>query len=253
MRHAVSKLAHIHFAATPASAQRLIRMGERPEDVHVTGSPARDGRRGLPPPGGPPARGPGDPRAVVLLHPAGLPPDDEARAADAAAHAAFHSFGSRVLVLAPNHDPGRTIIKETLQMHASNHGWRSEEHLARGDFLGLLKRLAVDPSGPNGPSGPGVLIGNSSAGLIEASATRTPTVNIGPRQGGRERAANVVDCERPTPESVARAVAQARAVSAADLAAANPYGDGDASHRIAQLLAGPRVADPALTRKRNTY
>src|SRR5690606_27835104 len=116
------------------------------------------------------------------------------------------------------------------------------EHLPRERFVGLLKLLVA---------GGGVLVGNSSAGLIECAAIRVPVVNVGPRQAGRERAGNTVEVEAPTGEGVARAIASARTLDLSGLA--HPYGDGGASTRIALALAGFEVRSPGFTRKRNAF
>src|SRR5579862_2576012 len=74
MRHAITKLAHLHCASTKLSARRLIAMGERPEHVHITGSPAIDGLDRIKPMSDADARALGDPRVVMLLHPSGALP-----------------------------------------------------------------------------------------------------------------------------------------------------------------------------------
>jgi UDP-N-acetylglucosamine 2-epimerase len=141
------------------------------------------------------------------------------------------------LVLAPNHDPGRTGVMAAME----DAGVRPVTHLPRQVFLAVLKRAAA-------------LVGNSSAGLIEAAAIRAggvPVVNIGDRQAGRERSRNVFDCgygER----QVAAAIGQALARSALATRFRHPFGRGDAGPRIARHLAEVDLTAVPL-RKRNTY
>ncbi|HZW08288.1 MAG TPA: UDP-N-acetylglucosamine 2-epimerase, partial [Phycisphaerales bacterium] len=96
-----------------------------------------------------------------------------------------------------------------------------------------------------------VFVGNSSAGLIEAAALRVPTVNVGARQAGRERPANVVDAERESAEVVAAAVGRALEIDRAGLR--HPYGEGRAGAKIAALLAGIDPHATGLVRKRCAY
>lgn len=240
MRHAASKLSHLLLAATPASADRLVRMGEDEWRVRVVGSPAMDGLPEIEPIADEAFEELGSPRVVVLLHPAGL---DEG-AERAAARAVVEGIGDRrALVLAPNHDPGWEAILEELSRAVERRGWRLVQHLERGRFVGLLKRLARDPGG--------VIVGNSSAGLIECAALRLPAVNVGPRQGGRERPDNVVDCAGASGGDIREAIERALAVERDSLT--HPYGDGRTGERVAALLAGLNPHDPVWLRKRCTY
>lgn len=241
MRHAISKLAHLHLAATPASAERLVRMGERPERVHVTGSPALDDLPLMPALTDDAFAELGSPTAVLLMHPVGRLAEVE----EAAAAAALEALdGERVLALHPNHDPGREGTRRALENAAASLTLRT--HLPRATFVGLLKRLS-DPT----PSPGGVLVGNSSAALIEAAALRLPAVDIGPRQAGRERPPNVVHAAFETPAAIREAIAAARALDRSALT--HPYGDGRAAVRIAAFLASTPPHDSALLRKRCAY
>ncbi|HYE60835.1 MAG TPA: UDP-N-acetylglucosamine 2-epimerase [Phycisphaerales bacterium] len=255
MRHAITKLAHVHFAASEQSAERIVRMGEARERVHVVGSPAIDGlaaveelsqsgvdelyggagfqhakkaeegSRGLK------ARLP----VLLLLHPVGRPSEVE----EAAAAEVLEGLrGERVLALHPNHDPGREGVLRAIE----SAGVPIVQHLPRERFVGLLKHLAKHK---------GVLVGNSSAGLIEAAALRVPVVDIGPRQGGRERCGNVVHVEHERAAEVRAAVGKARELDLGGLV--HPYGDGHAGERIAKVLAEVSPHQPWVLRKRNAY
>src|SRR5262245_14749155 len=247
LRHAMTKLAHLHLPATQQSAERIIRMGEPPERVHVVGSPAMDGLdavaamgdaviKGLASEAGArPEDGPGHPTVLFLMHPIGRPNEVEEAAA---AQVLDGLKGERVLALHPNFDPGREGILRAIE----SAGLPALPHLARGQLLALLARLAASK---------GVLVGNSSSGLIESAALKVPAVDIGPRQGGRERCANVVHTDSERAQAVRDAIREARAPNLAGLA--HPYGDGRTGARIAALLAGTDPHGPGYLRKRNAY
>ncbi len=234
MRHAITKLAHLHLPASPQSAERLVRMGERPEFVRMIGSPAIDDLAGIPRMTDEAAAEFGDPDTLVLLHPVGRSDEmEEAAMGELLAGLA----GRRVLALHPNHDPGRAGVLRAIQGSAV----RTYEHLPRPRFVGMLKRLA----------GGGVLAGNSSSGLIEAAALGVRVVDVGPRQNGRERPANVVHAASESADAVRAAVA--RALELSPDPAAHPYGDGRAGLRAAAALREADPRDPRLLRKRCTY
>lgn len=238
MRHAISKLANLHLAATQASADRLIRMGEKPEHVHVVGSPAIDGLEAIEPMPASEFATLGSPRALVLLHPTG-------RAVEAEEHTtatlldALAALSLTPLALAPNHDPGRAGVLRTLTERLGH----PQPHMRREKFVGLLKCLAATG---------GVLVGNSSAGLIEAPALGCRVVDIGPRQNGRERPAGVLHAEDLTQPALERAILDALAAPPCD-PAAHPYGDGKAGARAAGLLASVDPNNRGLLAKLNAY
>jgi len=237
MRHAITKLAHLHLPATEASAERIRRMGERPERVHVIGSPAIDGLRAIEPIDDDGWKGLGAPEVVFLLHPIGRLDEEEEHSADRALSALEDR---RVLALMPNHDPGRDGIVRALE--ARQGSVKPVDHLPRARFVGVLRRLAAEG---------GVLVGNSSCGLIEAAALGLPVVDLGLRQGGRERAGNAVHDPGLDAASIRDAVERAgRLRPDPD---DHPYGDGRAGERVAALLARIDPHDRTLLRKRNMF
>ncbi|MCK4872243.1 MAG: UDP-N-acetylglucosamine 2-epimerase (hydrolyzing) [Phycisphaerales bacterium] len=244
MRHAITKLAHIHLPATRQSADRIRRMGEPAERVHLVGSPAIDGLDAMPAlTDGELAslglRADGRPLLVILHHPCGLSPEME-RATAGAVFAAVRSVAGadRMIVLAPNHDPGRADVLAGLGDVPIRLG------LPRRAFIGLLRRVA---------SSGGALVGNSSAGLIEAAAVRCASVTIGPRQRGRERGENVVTAAESGPASEAAIrVGIDQALRRNELTGEHPYGDGTAGIRIADILGAVDIG-PDVVRKRCAY
>lgn len=227
MRHAISKLAHLHAVATESSAERLRRMGEDAHRIEVVGSPAIDGLAAIAPLDDARYAELGRPEIVVLLHPTGRDAAVEER--DAALLLAACAARGRILALEPNHDPGREGIVAAIKAS----GVRSIAHLERSRWIALLRRVRL-------------LAGNSSAGLIEAAALRLRVLDIGSRQRGRERGGNVLHAETPTADAVGAAWAMA------DPPESHPYGDGRAGERTAALIDSGRF-EAAAVAKRNAY
>lgn len=222
IRHAVSKLAQLHFAATPGSRRRLIKMGEVAGRVHHVGSPAVDGLSCV-------ESADDAPELIVMQHPAGGSDEEESRQMRAILSA---TRGYDRLVMMPNLDAGGAGIRGAIRAAKA----KPVEHLSRDRFLSLLK-------------GTKAIVGNSSAGLIEAAALRVPCVNIGSRQNGREKPSNVIDCGTGQ-AAITKAIR--RAVGLGLRRMRHPYGGGDAGERIAGLLAGVDVRSVPLG-KQNSY
>lgn len=235
MRHAITKLAHLHLAASELSADRIKRMGERPDHVRVIGSPALDGLERVQPMNDAEFEELGSPEVVLLSHPIGRTDEAEEHAASLTLEALA---GVRTLALHPNHDPGREGILRAL-LGAGEHV-RLVKHLERGRFLSLLKRL--------GETG-GALVGNSSAGLIEAGSLGCPALNIGARQRGREHADNVVHAVESI-EAIREGVQIARSLESPF---SSPFGKGAAGPSAATALVEVNPLDPAMLRKHCAY
>ena len=226
MRHAITKLAHLHLPATEESRRRVLGLGEPESTVFAVGSPAIDGLEAIPPAAIDP-----EPEVVVLQHPVGeTDAEEERRMALTLAATA----GLRRVVLHPNHDAGRRGVLAAIEAHADPA--EVVVHLPRERFVGLLKAA-------------GLIVGNSSAGLIEAAACRCAAVDLGPRQGGRERPAHAQHTEHDLSE-IQAALTRARAFDFA--AFTHPYGDGHTGPRVANFLATLPLETVPL-RKRNTF
>jgi len=242
VRHAITKLSHWHFVASEESRQRVIRLGEKPEHVWITGAPSLDGVQAQAQAQGqlPAALGlaEGTPFVLVLFHPV----LQEAASADLQAQALADALGDvlagsprRIVWLSPNADAGSAAILDALDRRRDARIVRLT-HLPRPLFLAALARADA-------------LVGNSSAGIIEAASLGTPVVNIGNRQRARERNSNTIDCEAErAPIGIALAAALAHGRYAPD----NRYGDGRAGERITELLATLPIA-PSLLDKINTH
>lgn len=224
MRHAITKLAHLHLPATARSRRRILRLGEPAGGVFRVGSPAIDALRGVRP-------ADDGPEVIVLQHPCG--DDDETERRRMAATLNATADRDR-LVLLPNHDPGRGGIVRAID----DAGVEAVDHLPRDRFLSLLMSARA-------------IVGNSSAGLIEAAGLRTPCVNVGRRQAGREAPRSVVSCiDDHDPAAIAAALRKAESLNLKGMR--HPYGHGRTGERVAALLAGIELEDVPL-RKRNTF
>lgn len=240
IRHAISKLAHYHFTSTAAARERLIRMGEQPAHVFVTGAPGLDeilnteleektavfSKFGL------------DstlPTALVLFHPVVQQADDAAWQTQQLM-TAIAEAGIQVLVIMPNADAGGDAIRAVLNEYACNERVVQALHIARPDFLSLV-------------AGVDLMIGNSSSGIIESASLKTAVVNIGDRQNNRERNANVIDasCQQ---SDILHAIKQALALDCRGIA--NCYGDGKSGERIVDALAEISL-DAKILEKLNAY
>lgn len=247
LRHAVSKLAHLHFPATATSAQRLIRLGEDRWRVHRVGSPGLDGIRQDAAPKATVRSfvGQAGPFLLVSLHPACDDVRVEADRAHAVLQAARSSTAGTVVVVFPNNDPGSDGIIRTYRefQSASRAGQQPavqfHQNLSRDLWLGLLRDSAA-------------LVGNSSSGIIEAASFGTPVVDIGPRQQGRERGANVIHCaydRAAIQKAIRKIVGTAQPIR---FARKNLYGDGNTAARIANRLAAVTL-DERLLQKLIAY
>lgn len=241
LRHAISKLAHLHFPATRASADRLRKLGEDSWRIHRAGSPGLDGiraaasaeqvRKAI----GPLRR---YSYALLVLHPVDGDETTESHRARMILESLRAVPYERIVIIYPNNDPGSGgIIRE----------WDSIDDpriitcrdAPRPIFLCLMRDAAV-------------LAGNSSSGIIEAASFGTPVLDIGPRQLGRERGPNVTN----VPYALRRIRAELsrfwNSGKPLRFRSENIYGGGGAARIIASKLATVPISD-RLCRKLISY
>jgi UDP-hydrolysing UDP-N-acetyl-D-glucosamine 2-epimerase len=235
IRHAITKLAHFHFAATADAAKRIVRLGERRDCVFNAGAPGLDELRAIinASPRGRSASAVR--RALIVQHPIGRSADDEYRTMRNVLRAVADERLDASVVF-PMSDPGHAgILAAIIERENELRVYRS---LPRDEFLRQL--VAAD-----------VLVGNSSSGIIESAFAGTPAVNVGPRQAGRLRGGpSVIDCgeSRAAIRSAIR-----RALRKHPRAGARSvYGDGRAGRRIADNLLRVPLSN-AVRRKQITY
>lgn len=235
VRHAVTKLADLHFVSTTRAKERVIAMGEDPATVHCTGCPSIDlaaelssreplGFDPLVKYGGVgPALELSRGFIVVMQHPV-TTEHQLARSHVTETLRAVHELGLPTLWFWPNVDAGSDGTSSGVRAFRENvapaniHFFKNMQPT---DFLRLIQNARC-------------LVGNSSVGIRESAFLGVPVVNIGSRQGGRERAGNVMDVDYDR-EQIKTAIDTqvARGTYTRDTL----YGDGHAGARIADLLA----------------
>jgi len=227
IRHAVTKLSHIHFPATKDAAQRIIRMGEDPEKVFQVGCPYIDIIDSIQKKSKSELSKKYDfseEKSLIIFtqHSVTTEYGFSKDQIQITLNALNFFSDCQVLVFSSNTDAGgREIIaavkKEKNFIHIAN--------MLSSDFLSLM--ACAD-----------VMVGNSSAAIREAPSFHLPAVNIGTRQQGRLRAANIIDVDHNEPE-ITRAIK--RALYDQDFIdsvneSTNPYGDGKSAKRIVDIL-----------------
>lgn len=232
LRHAITKMAHLHFTAAKPYARRVVQMGESPKRVFVTGAPGVDAIAETD--FIEPARLGRDlglalhhPLLLVTYHPVTQRKDDEVKAVTALLDALDRFPKARIVITGVNADPGRSKIARRLAAYAARHADRVSLHASLGQRRYLSVMALAD-----------AVIGNSSSGIIEAPALGVPTVDIGSRQGGRLKARSVIAAAESAP-AIARAIARAldptfrRSLRRQSL----PYGGPGAAARMQAILA----------------
>jgi UDP-N-acetylglucosamine 2-epimerase (non-hydrolysing)/GDP/UDP-N,N'-diacetylbacillosamine 2-epimerase (hydrolysing) len=230
IRHSITKMSHLHFAATEEYGRRIVQMGESPWRVTVSGAPGLDEIRVLEPLGGDELEREYGLRVtpetlLVTYHPVTLE-IEETEARVRALLDALEASGRDVVFTAPNADTSRDLVARAIdELVARSDRAVLVRDLGTRAYLTLLGRVAA-------------MVGNSSSGIIEAASFRLPVVNVGSRQQGRARAANVIDTGDSRDEildGIRRAVAPEFRAGLHGLE--NPYGDGHAAARIVSVLA----------------
>ena len=246
VRHAVTKLSNLHFVSNEQAAARVLRMGEDPDTVFVTGCPSVDlaarvvaekgeafdpfvsyggvGQR-FDPAGG---------YLVVMQHPVTTEYEDAVTQVQETL-GAVESLQQPTFWFWPNVDAGSDRISKALRQFRERRSAQPIyffKNMSPEDFLRLLV-------------GARCLVGNSSVGIREASYLGVPVVNIGERQAGRDRGPNVIDVDY---DRRAIVVAVEKHLANGVYGTSTLYGDGQAGARIAELLARrPLRIDKRLT------
>lgn len=228
-RHAITKISNIHFAATKKSYQRILKMGENPQYVFHIGSPSIDdvikshitnkkilekklklkftGKE-----------------ILLVYHPVSTEAD-QSKNQILNILDAITSFKINTIAIAPNWDAGYKKILDQLKIFSKKHNFiKMYLNFPRSDYLGLLQNC-------------GVLVGNSSSGIIEASYFGIPVVNIGIRQLGRERGPNVVDVINGKTGLIKSAINKSLRKKINRQSSRNKiYGTGNSSKKIVNIL-----------------
>jgi UDP-N-acetylglucosamine 2-epimerase (non-hydrolysing)/GDP/UDP-N,N'-diacetylbacillosamine 2-epimerase (hydrolysing) len=227
IRHAMSKFAHLHFPATELSKQRLIRMGEKPESIFVVGCPSIDVLINTPYLNKEAIEKELDidfsrPTLLMIQHPVTTEWMDSFAQIKETIEAIKES-GVQCVFLLPNNDAGHSKIIAYIKAN----GVKWFPSLPTNVFVNLYRNVDA-------------LIGNSSSGIHETPTLKIPTINIGTRQQGRERAGNVIDVPN-VKESILEAIKKAvfdEEFRSYVKTIQNPYGDGNSAEKIVEVLKG---------------
>jgi GDP/UDP-N,N'-diacetylbacillosamine 2-epimerase (hydrolysing) len=228
-RHAITKLSNIHFAASQKSKERIIKMGENPKNVFFSGSPSLDEIKqnkitnkkilekiyNI--------KFTGD-EILLLQHPVTTQIElSEQQILNILK--AIIILKKNIIIIAPNSDPGYQIIFKHIKFYSKKFDFiKFYDSLPRSDYLGMLKNC-------------GVLVGNSSSGIIESSLFQTPVVNIGIRQDGRERGKNVINVKDNSIKSINKAIIKSLKIKKSSKKSSNyVYGKGNAAKKIVKTL-----------------
>lgn len=233
VRHAITKLAHIHFPATERAGKILEQMGENPKMIFVTGCPAIDLAAQASREkcedlfqkyGGTGRKLDWDkPFLLVMQHPVTT---EYTKAFDQTSQTldAVMRTGIQAVWFWPNVDAGADAVSKSLRMFISKNGstpFHFYRNFSPEDYVRLLNRCSC-------------IVGNSSSGIREGAFLGTPSVNIGTRQNRRERGENVIDVEHDA-DAIFGAVM--RQVTHGKYEQNSLYGDGQAGKKIAEILA----------------
>jgi UDP-N-acetylglucosamine 2-epimerase (hydrolysing) len=229
LRHAISKLSHLHLVANDEAERRVLQLGEDPDTVWAIGSPDIDVMLSDDLPPLDQVLGdyeiPFRDYVLVVLH--GVTTEDE-RANAAVAGALVEVLLARdvnAVVVHPNNDPGSDAILERYDALRDDPRFRVFPSLRFEAFLTLLRNARA-------------LVGNSSAGIREAPIYGVPSVDIGSRQRGRAQHPTIVHCGA-TADEIDAALAHAAALEQRD--PSRHFGRGDSAQRFAELLAGEEI------------
>ena len=243
-RHAITKLSNIHFAATKKSAKRILRMGEKSDSIFHIGSPSIDQilknkitkkielekKYKIKITGN---------EILLLQHPV-TTELDETEIQIIETLNAIVKLKKRTIIIGPNLDPGNEIIYKNLMKFAGRYDFiKFYPTLPRHDYLGFLKNC-------------GLLVGNSSSGIIESSFFKKPVVNIGTRQQFREKGPNVIDVKYFDQKYISNAIIKALKLKPNKLKYSSIYGKGNVSKKIIKHLESMKL-NRELLQKQITY
>ncbi len=244
-RHAITKLSHLHFPATKEAAERIRKMGEESWRIKVVGAPALDTilNEKLPSRAELFSYLKLNPKEKVILltqHPVSEEMDDAAKHVKESIEA-VKKIKLPTVITYPNADAGGRKIIEAIEKEKNNPLFRIYPSLEYKYFLALEREAAV-------------WIGNSSGAMIESSSFKTPVVNVGRRQSGRQHAENVLNVgyNRNQIKSAIRKSLEDKNYLKRLQRVKNPWGDGKTGPRVAKILEQIKFT-PKLISKRINY
>ena len=239
-RHAIARFSHIHFASNEDAENRLLKSGEQPFRVFNVGAPQLDefiegkitdlntlknkykGVEYL--------------DYILFVQHSVTEQFNEAYSQVALSLSVLRKLGKKTIVISPNSDAGSSFIKQAIE---DNHfpGMFIYKNVSREDYAGLMKNACC-------------LVGNSSSGILEAPTFKLPSVNIGRRQTGRYQGHNVINCDHnfaAIENAILKACSSDFRNSISNMV--NPYGDGNSSKRIIEVLKNIELNEKLLMKQ----
>ena len=238
VRHAVTKLAHLHFVTNSESAERIIRLGEQPFRVFDVGNPGLDRlleatiidavelsrRLDF-------SIDDGEPLILLIQHVISTE-SDQAYEQMKASLDAVKKLGIKTILSYPNSDAGGQQMIRAIHEYDSLPFLYVAKNIPRLEFVNLMRRASC-------------MLGNSSAGILEAPLLKLPVINVGNRQRGRLHAENVqfVPHDRDQISAAIQRAIHDESYRDSVVTCSNPYGDGKSSARVADILASTSIDD----------
>lgn len=244
IRHAITKLSYLHFTSTDEYRGRVIQLGEQPSRVFTVGAVGIENilnqklmdkgklERSI-------NFNLDKPYAIVTFHPVTLEDDQSAEQFQALLDVCKKYQDMRFIFTKSNADANGRIINKMIDLYT-----QENEHAIAFTSLGLIRYLSALKYCT-------LVIGNSSSGLLEAPSFGIPTINIGDRQKGRLQADSVINCE-PVLEDIERAMelALSNDFNSTAKKTINPYGDGNTSEKIAEIIIDYLVNNKIMLKKK---
>ncbi|WMJ78649.1 MULTISPECIES: UDP-N-acetylglucosamine 2-epimerase [unclassified Sedimentibacter] len=237
VRHAVTKLAHLHFPTTVENGERILKMGEEAWRIHVTGNPALDSIRKQP-----------DlsynyinkelntnlssekPFILLIKHPLSSEIEEAGEQMKITLEA-VSELGVDTVITYPNSDAGSYDMIKVIDEFTKQFNFiKAYKTLPRDIFVNLQRKASL-------------LLGNSSSGILEAPFLKLPVINVGNRQKQRQHSENIIfvpHIKELIKESIQKAISDEDFKSVCKNCS-NPYGDGYSGERIAKIIAETEI------------
>ena len=231
IRHSITKMSRLHFTSTERYRQRVIQLGEHPQNVFTVGALGLVNVRSMPLLAKPALEKQlgfnfGEKTVLVTYHPVTLEHGSEKKSFTELLSALDTFANIKIIFTKPNADTNGHVISELIEAYAARHPENTRVFTSLGQlrYLSCLKHISA-------------VVGNSSSGIIEAPSFGIPSVNIGNRQKGRIKPASVIDCP-PRKDAIKSALDKAFSLAFRRLCKAvkNPYGTGHAAEKIHKII-----------------
>lgn len=244
IRHSISKMSYLHFTSTKEYRNRVIQLGEHPDRVYEVGAVGVENALKMP------LLSKSEleesiefildkPYAVVTFHPVTLEEGQAQKQCEQMLQAFSKHSEMKYIFTKANADANGRIINRMIDEYVIEH-----ENCIAFESLGVLRYLSALKYAA-------MAIGNSSSGLLEVPSFKIPTINIGDRQKGRIQADSVINCE-PVESELSAAMDKALSEEFKEIAATvvNPYGDGNTSCKVAEIMVQKLVAEKVELKKK---